>query len=342
LKIIWILSINTGQGQTPDPLIGPDQMKSKAKADGTTGDLAARAGWMYYLAGMTQGQIAEELDLSRQRVQRLIARAIADGLIHVRLDHPIGSCLEMERALKAKYDLQFVRVAPTLADRQGTFRSVAAVAAGEVERVLLQDSELTVAVGTGRTLRAVAHEMTDMECPGHSLVSLIGNSNFDGSASFYEVLQCFAEKIGARYYPMPLPVIAKTQEERDFYRDLPHVARVRERALNCDVTVVGIGELGQNAPLVVDGFLNSDAMNAVVGSGGVGEIAGWAFDATGSYLTGGVNECTNGVRVEPSKKPIIGVAVGAAKHPGLLGAVKGKLINCLVTDEASAAFLLQS
>lgn len=317
-------------------------MKSKPKADGSTDDLAARAGWMYYLAGMTQGQIADELDLSRQRVQRLVARAIADGLIHVRLDHPIASCLNMERELRQKFGLQSARVAPSLSDRSDSFRSVAAVAAGEVERVLLQAPELIVAVGTGRTLRAVANEMTDIVCPGHSFVSLIGNSNFDGSASFYEVLQRFAEKIGARYYPMPLPVIAKSREERDFYRSLPHVARVRERAENCDVTIVGIGELGKNAPLVVDGFLDTDAMDDLVASGAVGEIAGWAFDSDGKYLTEGINTRTNGVRVEPSDKPIIGIAVGPAKYPGLLAALKGKLINRLVTDEACADFLLKN
>lgn len=323
-------------------MIGLDLMKLKPKADGSTDDLAARAGWMYYLAGMTQGQIAEELDLSRQRVQRLVARAIADGMIHVRLDHPIAACLNMERDLKKKFGLQSARVAPTLPDRSDSFRSVAAVAAGEIERVLLQAPELTVAVGTGRTLRAVANEMTDLVCPGHSLVSLIGNSNFDGSASFYEVLQRFAEKIGARYYPMPLPVIAKDRDERDFFRSLPHVARVRDRAKNCDVILVGIGEVGQNAPLVVDGFLGTDGMAELVASGAVGEIAGWAFDSTGTYLTDGSNECTNGVRVEPSDKPIIGIAVGEAKYPGLLAALKGKLINSLVTDEACAAFLLRN
>lgn len=316
-------------------------MVTKLTAEASTDDLAARAGWMYYLAGMTQGQIAEELDLSRQRVQRLVARAVADGLVHVRLDHPIAACLNMERDLKKKFGLQFARVAPSLINKADSFRSVAAVAAGEVERVLLQQPDLTMGVGTGRTLRAVANEMTDMVCPDHNLVSLIGNSNFDGSASFYEVLQRFAEKIGARYYPMPLPVIAESQEERDFYRALPHVARVRERAQNCDVTLIGVGELGQQAPLVLDGFLDTDAMAQLQASGGVGEIAGWAFDSSGTYLKTSINERINGVRVEPSDKPIIGIVVGEAKYPGLLGALKGKLINCLVTDEACATFLLK-
>ena len=32
-------------------------------------DLAARAGWLYYVGGMRQDQIAEELGISRQRAQ---------------------------------------------------------------------------------------------------------------------------------------------------------------------------------------------------------------------------------------------------------------------------------
>ena len=63
-------------------------------------DDAARAGWMYYVGGMTQDQIATALGVSRQRAQRLVSRAMAEGLIHVRLEHKIGSCLVAEAALK--------------------------------------------------------------------------------------------------------------------------------------------------------------------------------------------------------------------------------------------------
>jgi predicted DNA-binding protein (UPF0251 family) len=59
-------------------------------------DEAARAGWLYYVAGMTQDQIAAELGVSRQRAQRLVSRAMAEGLIHVRLNHRIGACLDLE------------------------------------------------------------------------------------------------------------------------------------------------------------------------------------------------------------------------------------------------------
>ena len=50
-------------------------------AEPTLMDEAARAGWLYYVAGMTQDQIATELGVSRQRAQRLVSKAMAEGLV---------------------------------------------------------------------------------------------------------------------------------------------------------------------------------------------------------------------------------------------------------------------
>ena len=38
-------------------------------------DLAARAGWLYYVAGHRQEKIAEQLGVSRQTAQRLVAQS---------------------------------------------------------------------------------------------------------------------------------------------------------------------------------------------------------------------------------------------------------------------------
>ena len=65
-------------------------------------DDAARAGWLYYVAGNTQDEIARKLGISRQSAQRLVSLAMSERLIKVRLDHPIARCLELGAALAAK------------------------------------------------------------------------------------------------------------------------------------------------------------------------------------------------------------------------------------------------
>ena len=77
-------------------------------------DLAARAGWLYYVAGYTQDEIANEFGISRQSAQRMVSLAISEKLIKVRLDHPIANCMKLAKQLKQKFDLKECEVIPAV------------------------------------------------------------------------------------------------------------------------------------------------------------------------------------------------------------------------------------
>ena len=84
-------------------------MAKKTEADDGRLDEAARAGWLYYVAGNTQDEIARKLGISRQSAQRLVSLAISERLIKVRLDHPIAKCLELGCGAQAKVRSAFLR-----------------------------------------------------------------------------------------------------------------------------------------------------------------------------------------------------------------------------------------
>lgn len=315
-------------------------MAAKSGTEESAIDLAARAGWMYYLAGMTQDHIARELGISRQRAQRLVARASADGLIGVRLNHPIAACLELERDLKERFDLTLARVAPSLPEGVDPVKSVAPVAAKEIERVLRNNKELVVALGTGRTLRKVVDEMPTLECPNHKLVSLIGNAASDGSATIYQVIMRLADRVGARHYPLALPLNAESKEDRDFHLGLRHVQTALKLARESDIAFVGIGDISHTAPIIIDGFIDQSGIDSLLDRGAVGEIVGWAFDENGRYFDGGSNALINGVRVDASGSPVVCIAAGPSKYKALSAALTGRLFSGLITDEVSARHLL--
>ena len=79
------------------------------RGDSGRHDDAARAGWLYYVAGNTQDQIAAKLGVSRQSAQRLVSLAVSEGLVKVRLDHPIANCLDLAAKLQARFALDLVR-----------------------------------------------------------------------------------------------------------------------------------------------------------------------------------------------------------------------------------------
>jgi DNA-binding transcriptional regulator LsrR (DeoR family) len=305
-------------------------------------DEAARAGWLYYVGGLTQDQIAAELGVSRQRAQRLVSRAMVEGLIQVRLNHRIGACLDLETALTNRFRLTRCRVAPALGAGVDPARAIAPAAAAELERMLRLPNPQVIAFGTGRALRAMAEQFTFAEPVKHRIVSLLGNIAPDGSATLYDVISRIAEKLNATYYPMPVPVISDTPEEREFFMHLRPVRTVFDLARSADVTFVGVGQMGRDAPLALDGFVSPEVLKDLQDLGAVGEIGSWVYDAQGRYIDTPRNALVGGVRVDPGKaQPVIAVAAGQSKVPAIHAALVGRIVNGLVTDELTAISLLQ-
>lgn len=316
-------------------------LQRQGDGDVTPLDEAARAAWLYYVGGKTQDQIARELGISRQRAQRLVSKAVAEGLIHVRLEHGIARCLDLEARLLERFDLRLGRVAPSLGAGTDPVLGIATVAAAEIERMMSSVAPIVMALGTGRTLRAAAEELRGMDCEHHRIVSLNGNIAPDGSASFYDVLMRVADRVHAPHFPMPLPVIASSAEERALFHSLAPVQRTIQLASRATVTFVGLGQIDESAPLHKDGFITDAELAELQSAGAAGEIVGWVYDASGRYLEGGTNLRVAGVRVDPPvDNLVIAVAAGADKLTSITAALSGKLINGLITDESTALALL--
>jgi DNA-binding transcriptional regulator LsrR (DeoR family) len=316
-------------------------MARKSEAEDGRLDEAARAGWLYYVAGNTQDEIARKLGISRQSAQRLVSLAISERLIKVRLDHPIARCLELGAALKKRFDLRFCEVAPTDPASTSSTLGIAQVAAAEMERWLRNPEPAVIGIGTGRTMRAVADQLPAMECPQHKLVALVGTTKTDGSASFYDVIIRVSDTIRAPHYPMPLPVIARSVEERQLLTSLASVRSVLALIERADVSFVGVGAVSDNAAIVQDGIVTREEAEDLRAAGAVGEITGWAFDSRGRLIEGSINDRVASAPLRSGARLMIGVAMGVSRRAALRGALAGQLISGLVTDEATAEHLLQ-
>ncbi len=305
-------------------------------------DHAGRAGWLYYIAGNTQDEIAKKLGVSRQTAQRLVSLAVSERLVKVRFDHPLGRCLELSGRLKEAYGLDSCEVVPADPTSNSETLGIVEAAAAEMERYLVSRHPVIVGLGTGRALRAVAEQISPMECPQHKIVSIVGNIAPDGSATVFEVSSRVGDRVGAPHYPMPFPVIAATVHEKNLLVQQKSLRNVMDLAAQADVTFVGIGTVDETAALLRDGFVRPDELRAMVKAGAVGEITGWSFDASGKLIEGLVNDRVLSVPVDmPAKRRIVGVAMAAGRFKAIKGAITGKLVNGLITNEAMAEQLLK-
>ena len=304
-------------------------------------DDAARAGWLYFVAGNTQDEIARKLRVSRPTAQRLVSLALSERLITFRLDHPIAACMELAAALSAQFGLAFCEVMPADPTSDNPTLGVAESAAAFLEQRLRDPEPIVVAIGTGRTLRAAVECVPRMKCHHHRLVSLVGHISMQGSASFFDVLARLSDLTEAPHYPMPLPVVVPTESQRSQLMQLEPVTRVVELGRAADVTLVGVGRMDESAPLHLDGFISSAELADMRRLGAVGEVTGWAFDAAGRIIETGTNERLTSVpRTVPPPRLVVGVAQGTGKVLAIHAALRGRIINGLITNETTARSLL--
>src|SRR3984893_16494829 len=305
-------------------------------------DEAARAGWLYFIAGHTQDEIAKTLQVSRASAQRLVSLCLAERLITFRLEHPIAACMELAARLKDLFYLVYCEVVPTDPAASLSAAGIAERAANILESMLRTGKPTILALGTGRAVRAAVERVSPIDCPNHQIVSLVGNISADGSASFFDTVGRLADRTKARHYPMPLPFLMSSERERDQMLRIDPIARVRAVAAKADLRLVGIGQMDQGAQVFVDGFVSREELLEIMRLGAVGELTGWAFDAQGRIVEGGTTRRLTSIPPQvPAKAMTIGAAVGPAKVSAIRAALKGRLINGLITDEATASAILK-
>jgi DNA-binding transcriptional regulator LsrR (DeoR family) len=305
-------------------------------------ELAVRAAWLYHVAGNTQHEIARKLQISRPTAQRLVAFALERGLVKVRVNHKVASCLELAITLRQRYNLAICDVVPVNVDSPDQILRKIAVAAAQVMEFYLNESEpKIIALGSGQTIKAVVGELNMLARPQHRILSLVGTIARDGSSNPYDAALQAAEKIGAKCFLIPAPLLADSPEERKQWCHHRLYRIVEELSDQIDVAFVGIGDMRLGCPLHRDGFLTKEEVTELVKAGAVGDNLGWAFDETGELVRTAIQQRVTSIQLRrPPRKPVIAFTGGEHKARAVLGALRGQWINGLVTDETCARMIL--
>ncbi|HCF6464087.1 sugar-binding transcriptional regulator [Klebsiella oxytoca] len=310
-----------------------------SKEDDIRLDQKVRAAWMYYIAGQNQSEIASQLGTSRPVVQRLIAAAKEEGIVSIGLHHPVANCLDYALLLQEKYRLIECNIVPAFSE-ESTLDSVSFGCYQLMARYLQDDKEKIIGLGSGLTLKK-ALQRIDFDSQNTRCVALISAMDADGQCNYYDdVPLLLTSKIKAKYYQWPAPRYAQTQEEYDMWCTSRLFRSVSAVARQADVIFVGIGPLGTQSPIFKDGFINQAQMDEVTAQGGIGEIMGRFIDAEGGVVDSEINRMITSYDIRQNQCPRIAVACGEYKRPAILAALKGGWINCLVTDEHTARWLL--
>src|SRR4051812_25586339 len=248
-------------------------------SDARDASLTIRAAWLYYVHGMTQAEVADQLAISRVKVHRLIARAHEQNWVKVFVEGSTAEGIELEDALKSQFGLQSCVVAPGGVDDRATsearFRSVGAAGALYLHQYLEQHAKCSIGVGHGRTLAAVADALPKLTRPKAQFVSILGSLTRRSTANPFDVIYRFAERTGGAGYFVPAPFFVDSVEDAEVLRAQRVVQSVLDLARKTDLILIGIGNL-RNTPAIYEAERRTLAKLGIVG-----EVLGQFLDRDG-------------------------------------------------------------
>lgn len=293
-----------------------------------------RAAWHYYNDGLTQNRIAEMLGTSRIKVSRLLEKGRQSGLIELRINSPFGGCLELQQQLIDTFGLADARVVPMAADLPPAPR-IGRAAASLLAQNLETNDLFAIGWGetTSTTLRYMAPILSQTEI---SIVSLTG-----GVSAYIGTTGLYGPQNSAHLIPTPLRV--SSSELADMLRVEPYVRNVLDMAATARFALIGVGAVSSSATLVRYGYCSRDEIELFKRRGAVGDVLGYFYDAEGQILDLDLHRHVVAVRPEDLRKipNVAAAAAGEKKVDAILGALRGKLTNILVTDEDTATELLR-
>ena len=303
--------------------------------------LSVRAAWLHYRGGLTQAAVAERLGITSVKAHRLIARAVADGMVKIVVDGDIVECVELENSLRTKFALNACTVAPDLEEVGQPLRTLGQACASYLKRQIESGQHQIIGLGHGSTLAAAMQQLPRIAVKNVRFVSLLGSVTPDYSVNPHDVMHTIAESTGAPAHILPVPFFANTSDDRDVLMAQRGVHDIMAMANRSTLKLVGIGRVGASAQLVISLMVDPKEIKAIEAEGGVAEMLGYFFDRHGRMLQTALTERTISVSFgRHSADQIVAVAGGEEKYTAIHAILQSRRLNGLITDERTARALL--
>lgn len=297
---------------------------------------------LYYLEGLTQQEIANEMGFSRSTVSRLLEKARRDGFVEIRVVNPYERVENPALALQKLFNLKACIVVPTGVSERTTRRAIGLAAAGLLDQILTGGD--VVGISWGSTLYELASNLRDVAPRPIQVVPLLGGmGQLPRQFQVNELADMIARAFGGTAYALHAPALVGSAEVKKALISDPSLSREIDLWSRLTVAVVGIGPPISMSPMLSTNYFGDSDVLALLRQGAVGDVCARFFDEHGRPCRVPVNERIIAIDLERLQRipTVVGVAGGSQKVLGILGALRGRWINILVTDVGTAEEIMR-
>ena len=301
---------------------------------------------MYYMEGLSQQDIANMLFFSKAKVSRALRIAREENIVQFHINYPSSRSTVLETELKRRFGLEESRVVTDLYDNLNaeiSIKRIGKVAASYLDEIL-KDGD-SIGVSWGRTIYQTVRQLEPASPRKIQVIQLVGNStndykvDMDVSALVQERARAFQGTTARLFAPMH---VNSDIVRKELLKE-PIIQETMMKIRTADYLLTGIADVSVEHPMNTwAGYMTETQMKELIKKGAVGYICGYFLDKNGNRLNDPINDKIVGISFEELKNAphVIVAAGGVDKTQAIYAALKGKIINTLITDSRIAEKLL--
>ena len=295
---------------------------------------------MYYNLGMLQPEISEKLFFSRSKVSRMLKRARELGIVEIKVKRVLDRATSVEEKLKSLFSLKEAIVISTYdEDMQDVLNAVTDFAAVYVSNIF--EGDCIVGISRGKTIIQVVNKLTKVNDCNMNVVQLMGSTGApDTAAESRELVNRVSQTYSGVSHYLNTPLYVDDLYAKEILMQDPIVQKTFQIMRQCNIVLTGVGGFGSGAANMNDtnpnwfGYLVKRHIEELREKGAVGSICAQFFDINGKQIASEWNKKCISMPFEyiNGSNLTVGVASGPSKVMPLLGALRGSLLDVVITD----------
>lgn len=299
-------------------------------------NLLADIAEMYFVDGKNQAEIAHTVGMTRSNISRMLTEARQSGIVEIQINRPIRENLVLAQELIRRFHLINCHVVEVNHTSQ-LLPKLGRVASEEL-RTYIKPGWI-VGTSWGTAISATVDEF-EVEQPLQEIkvVQLLGAfgariKDYDG----HSVVLRLRSKLDAEGIYLNAPFLVENKDVAHAFLENKSIQETLNYARQADIALLGVGstDLKHSSYFLAD-YVTRDDILSIQSTGAVGDVCGRFFNLQGEICAEEFQQRFIGINIEDLLSiPIrIGIAGGSAKIDPIIGALRGGLINILVSDEA--------
>ena len=298
---------------------------------------------LYYDQNKSQQEIAQEFGVSRSAVSRFLTEARETGIVEIIVHYPWRTSPELEQELISTFNLKAARV---LLRQQKSYEEMLqglGILASQYLDSILHDG-MIIGISWGTALYQMIRAMRPRNLPGIEVVQAIGATGAEVVPADGPILaQLLSNRLGGYARYLHAPLIVDNEASRDTLLQDRNIRETLARARQADILLVGIGTPNSELySLVRAGYVDEAEAQRIRAAGATGDICAQHYSLNGEWLDLDINRRAVGIDLDALSgvDRVIGVAGSSQKGAAILGALRGRYINVLITDDQAAQKIL--